>query len=382
MLKYDEHIIYLSKREGYNHWSIHPDLEIDDEKHIIIQSIDPEQDEVDLQMMRLNRNLSVMEGVVRDHYLTFNTFDNLDIKYVLRQGKYDYFEVITYHGDLIVSNSKGQTRPIKGMYSKMKYICYSKSNLVRFSNFQMFRDRYLSTSDRCHPHVASSHDGRFSGICLGTADIKNQMRTGRSASRVDHYENLLYIDSFIRWESLEGGPYGRMVDFYSPYKGEIINYNTAMVSKVISELPQKNLDLAISTERLEIDRGQISDLLIGIEGIKKNTFDSREFRENLVELTPVTRKETSNVYFRGEKIDIHIGITEEDRNVIIKCAKTVYDQINDRMVTAITNRINNIINTYFYTDDTENENTEVLQHEEENEIPGNSYEEAGEIDNF
>ena len=121
----------------------------------------------------------------------------------------------------------------------------------------------LSASKQNHPHVYESCIYLSSGIarseestfCLGSHDIVTDCRRGFIDTNSDNLleisvPNLMKIlatlNSYIRWESLEGGPYHRMEYDYGDIKSSITNHGLINVGSSSSSTTNSYVNSVVS----------------------------------------------------------------------------------------------------------------------------------------
>ncbi len=129
-----------------------------------------------------------------------------------------------------VFNSKDEKHFIKGVYTKFTLNYHKIDNKYYLKHFKMFRDNYTAFElkegylfSHCIPnessviedmiYIANTHC-KFQDMCLGSSELAHITDTYKFLKNIDFTDLFLIIDSFIRWESIEGIPYCYMFNIY------------------------------------------------------------------------------------------------------------------------------------------------------------------------
>lgn len=131
--------------------------------------------------------------------------------------------------DITITNSNNDTHNIKDLYMR-----FTLSEDLKISTIKGFRGT-LSPVEWVygyqHSHLGgnnakkSCYDEKFSGFCLGGGtEVPSLMAEIDIAERFDENLYILFLyslDAYVKWESVEGGPYRHMKN---------INYSTSLTS--------------------------------------------------------------------------------------------------------------------------------------------------------
>lgn len=140
---------------------------------------------------------------VIDRYYTFN--------YTYTGLSYDHpiLEFIYLHDDFDITNSRNEIYTIKGLASTWNYTLIGRN--VTYDNVKGFRTKVtdLESGHRGyrHSHLRANQMYDHTAYCLGTSDVSSRKRSHTAIEDLDILYDVVIMDSFVRWESLEGGPH-------------------------------------------------------------------------------------------------------------------------------------------------------------------------------
>ena len=138
-------------------------------------------------------------------------------------------QILIYFPEFTIKNSSGDTHKILDLYVVLKPVLCS--NGPNFGNsIYGFRTTLTDkeySSGYIHSHIISTdvyfehfslNDYAYKSFCLGSSEVIDIMQILNNSSSFDKnmFELLLLtLDTYVKWESLEGGPYIRMstIDF-------------------------------------------------------------------------------------------------------------------------------------------------------------------------
>jgi len=135
--------------------------------------------------------------------------------------------ILIYFPKFNISNSEGRTHEILDLYIRLEFNGildtgpYLKSQITGFRTTLTEKEK---SSGYIHSHIYSdsdyfdyfneNYDGcNYRSFCLGTSEVGDliQLIIGAETFDKNLFELfLLTLDSYVKWESLEGGPYIRM----------------------------------------------------------------------------------------------------------------------------------------------------------------------------
>lgn len=163
--------------------------------------------------------------------------DKIDVELYIAVDPYDsYCFIMLSHGDCEITNSLGQKHLMKGVYSRVKFY-WRYSEEVRLRDFAIFRSEYSMFeyyNSYIHSHCNFNPGTReFMHTCMGSAIINQKIKEYDKLEDIDWLQLFLYMDSYIKWESLEGGPYRKIDQLYSSWLG--------MLPRTIDFFKQNNI---------------------------------------------------------------------------------------------------------------------------------------------
>jgi len=127
---------------------------------------------------------------------------------------FERFYIIIHYPDFIISNKNGTTHPIKDLYVRFS-VELKTDGKIYLSKIQGIRGTmtpmeisYGYIQSHLHPYYGSDHVVNWQPFCLGKAPVELTRMVFNGEFNLDTFELFLYsIETFIKWESLDGGPY-------------------------------------------------------------------------------------------------------------------------------------------------------------------------------
>ena len=241
---------------------------------------------------------------------------------------YTFPQILIYFPEFTIKNSSGDTHKILDLYVVLKPVLCS--NGPNFGNsIYGFRTTLTDkeySSGYIHSHISSIdvyfehfslNNYVYKSFCLGSSEVIDIMQILNNSSSFDKnmFELLLLtLDTYVKWESLEGGPYIKMSSIsntqainrkfinYPEFKEEA--YNIISDNKAIQrkwEYVHINGDIRVvnntnfvnSLKKLFIDNGKVYLLCKKEIGIYREISE-----ENLSSSSTFNNK---YIMFRGEK---------------------------------------------------------------------------------
>ena len=217
--------------------------------------------------------LGILESLYKNKY-----------DYNLHTGKYVYGDTIKYYScdmfiniyypKVTITNSAGQTHTINKLFIKLSFYFNSPGRIFfsQFSGTRLEMTTHELLSGYMHSHlpmmplleVQNDMELEFGSFCTG-AGIFNIYKTSKDLPISSTVANSLFglftaIDSYIEWESLEGGPYIKMEDIEKKAKirssltskVNINNIETININKSVLKYILKNGKFSILNNKLII----------------------------------------------------------------------------------------------------------------------------------
>lgn len=259
------------------------------------------------------------------------------------------------HDDFTIINSREQKYVIKGLFSLLRYSV--KSNSITFMNPQGGRTKmtYLDYSRHyIHSHIPQSRYP-YEYYCLGMSDIRERKDVRFSLDTVDVFYDIILMDQFVKWESIEGSPY------YSIQR--IIEEDYSNDSRENLELTEENLnnfkftlryssslkmflskiDYSDTSENSMIDISK--DTCRGYMNKRNGNYGiSRGYIDRIMLKSSFDMLNNHKYYFRGHKYAEVESFTVEEVNLILNSmySKTVSDTSKVEL------QVNKIINNEIF----------------------------------
>lgn len=281
---------------------------------------------------------------------------NWDMQNDLRSELLNHYIVYIKFPEIEISNKNDNKHIIKDLYVKIGYKINGSN--VKLTELQGYRGKMTyeeHSSKYSHSHLPSSGLNSFAPFCLGSsemADLKNDWVITEDDFDQILFELFLYqLDAYVRWESLDGGPYFRMT--------EIRIQNSARVSKeemvsafrkVISDKIKIPCKWDNSSLRFVFENDIIINILTTNEigpmtyttpsGIEVPPDSSARVMLNNIKSLNDDYQTNSKLMFRGEKVIKIInndGLkVEDDDNLIMRTKAGIAEYVNK----VLTNRMN------------------------------------------
>jgi len=120
------------------------------------------------------------------------------------------FNVLIHYPEVIITNSKGYTHKIKDLFVVLMFYA------GRLEDIKGFRTTFSSkefVSGYMHSHLPVGDIHRVNSFCKGSSEFNDIVIKFKNHEVTElTFKHLLFsINSFIKWESLEGGPYIKIV---------------------------------------------------------------------------------------------------------------------------------------------------------------------------
>jgi hypothetical protein len=150
-------------------------------------------------------DIKALEDVIKHHF----TSDNYEITNV----ENNYLDIVLKYNDITLTNSEGSSHFIKSIFIKLRFNKITK----RFDNSMQGIRGDLSVkelnSGYSHSHLRTSQNS-WSPFCLGSSEIAGILTDLNDDNFNDaKFDLLLYnLEEYIKWESIEGGPYFRIAN--------------------------------------------------------------------------------------------------------------------------------------------------------------------------
>ena len=300
------------------------------------------------------KNLS---DLLEAHYDMTGSFDSIDIKLAGQDIIHNLFtihyDVIIKHGDIEIKNEYNEFTLLKGVYTKTSFM--SNIKRTKFRDISIFRDTFNEIEAKLqyvhsHGHRINILNSRpynkgFSSMCLGTAAI-TKFKRGRKHQ--DMFMYLAYLDSFLRWESLDGGPYIKIHELYHLACGNKFEIKNVDIDDIIYKNAE-NITAFID------NKGEISassDIVNHIEdeNLKCVSKSGHVMSEDGWHVNHIIDSETPRIFdpsvkFKGE--DIKIRIIDYDNSKMKKYVQSCFNHVPQDIGNEITKRVNQILKIYY-----------------------------------
>lgn len=253
-----------------------------------------------------------------------------------------------YHGDIEIINSLGHKALIKEVYTKTFIIADERGMKFRDLNILRTCINIIEAEKKfCHSHAPglSTFRPSWSSMCLGDSELyKHFFKRKRKHTDMSLYS--VYLDTYLAWESKEGGPYSTIESVYNcPIDDSSVNISIDDVN--VDNLIYKYADVFQVVDyngKLTVS----SDFMnhIEIEGVRKtnsygNYFDFDIFKTT-TSYTGGNDVECSSATFKG--VPLRMAIKDIDKDELMSYMPTIYNRPPGNLMDTIKNRVSSIIN--------------------------------------
>lgn len=131
--------------------------------------------------------------------------------------------LLVYYPEVTITNSAGRTHPIKELYVKVALsevgTLDSKFTIHRTClSEDEIRSKYIHSHvlPKSYYHIDGTNYHGCETVCLGSGELESTLSLLYDNFDRDYFELFFHqLDTFVAWESLEGGPFVFMSSMYS-----------------------------------------------------------------------------------------------------------------------------------------------------------------------
>lgn len=340
---------------------------------------------------KLINNLTEKEIDFAEHifYLTADVFgeNNVDILFEDRQKTGILFDLVIHFKRITIKNSLDFKHIIRDLYVKF---CFDDVNKIK-TDLKGARTTFTNkeyASQYGHSHLpATSKNGTYQTFCLGYDSFRASLYELHKDFTFIKFQVFLYeLDQYIKWESIEGGPYRFIKDIGKTNEisrgssidaskdnylviNQILNnlndwgiiqsknvvtncdmfyINSERLENSISNYLNSNLDFVKNTIFKNMDKltnnflvKKINNSYYSIEEIK----NSENVRVSNLNNFIANNKNDFNgkpVYFKNERVTLKIYKDLDDNNL-----QNFLYYLHPRLLNEISIYLNNLINEYY-----------------------------------
>lgn len=179
----------------------------------LVEKMRLEKEERRMAMIKKHKKLVFTKERVEE--IAVDIFGEERVDVVAGNGNGDGFDVIIHFPEIGITNSEGAGHVIRDLYVKLSVTpkldkLGSKTDYKAFIEFSGRRRTFTLKeweSGYIHSHLHSGHWG-WSGFCTGHSAFRSLLEeTMLSVTEEAWTTLLLSIPNYVKWESIEGGPY-------------------------------------------------------------------------------------------------------------------------------------------------------------------------------
>lgn len=237
----------------------------------------------------------------------------------VREGEGYGLKILVHFPEFYITNSLDQSHKIRDLYLKLEFGRPPGVTLRTYSASRTTLTQAEKQSRYGHSHISKSiTEGKWGGFCLGEGPINSQVqsliRYGISDRDFNTFEMFLIgMESYLQWESIEGGPYIYIADIKRRMKIETVpvEHLEDTLKKYINVCNYKGFSI-VDKKRIVIDHND-DDFLKSLLPVVRNEHkvnrdaEGRYYNEGKnIEYPDLSLNET----FKGELL-IQKVITDE-----------------------------------------------------------------------
>lgn len=317
-----------------------------------------DEDIVERSYLKFQPVIKNLHDLIEAHYDMTGSLDDIDIRITNYYGHADnptalqiVYDVTIRHGDVEITNEYDECTLLKGLYTKS--IFHSSIRRTKMSNIHMFRDTYNEIEilgSYMHSHVpgillSREYNRCFKEMCLGSASI---VKFKRGRKYQDMFMYLAYLDSYIKWESLDGGPYKKISELYSVASDSGLEIKNIDVTDIIYD----NADKITAYIDPEGNVAASSDILnhINNDELKCVNIHGCTMKEDgwhidyLLDADKPRMYECSDV-FRDKHLKIRV--IPFDNSTMKKYAQSCYKHMPEELGKKVVKRVNELLKLYY-----------------------------------
>lgn len=262
--------------------------------------------------------------------------------------------VAVLHDDFTITNTNEQKYIIKGLMSKLIYRITDSGTVILW-DVRGVRTKLTYFDKQVHYKHSHLRSGLSEeNYCLGISDLRTRRQTNVALSNFDIVYDISILESFVRWESLEGGPHYRMKDMFQIRSVSTDVSNVELTEELIDRINVKMLfDRPSRMFRSKVELNITNTAPIDISTDTDEFYAYRPAtnycvtRTYLMDNLPVKRDKfriSQQYYFKGHKNVETTEFTKEEIDLIVNSFFT-RQLLN---ATSIQSIINNIVNNDIY----------------------------------
>lgn len=288
------------------------------------------------------RDIKALEDVIKHHF----TSDNYEINNV----ENNYLNIVLKYNDITLTNSEGSSHFIKSIFIKLRFNKITK----RFDNSMQGVRGDLSVkelnSGYSHSHLRTGQNF-WSPFCLGSSEITGILTDLNNADFNDaKFDLLLYnLEEYIKWESIEGGPYFRIANLNYGESTRETSFSSETLNEIYEDFLSEELlfnttfDVSLKKIKIVNDDLFIKNLSAVCPESAKGKYINGTFVKNLT-YDAIVRKAKSFLenktffIFKNEKYPkMYIEDTLADDATELVPQKSVVNHVIEKIETKINN---------------------------------------------
>ncbi len=315
---------------------------------------------------KYNEYYKVLNKIYTDFHYVYGNTDNLDVTFHLHAID---FKLITFHGDVEVTNSYNEKHLITDVYTRMELYYDTDDDEYKMYSFKMFRGSYSSfellwgymfshcKTFECYIEndvidVKESYLD-FKSVCLGSSELKDTLykQHSKDVQNIDLIQLFLLSDSFIRWESIEGGPYRYIGAVYGDRFGKLIHTHIKGIEHIMPNLIRdKRLKPFISKNQLKIENSSLHLVCNDLVEEKYRNFSrlNKAYHKTKLDYYQSTKEQSvlTDVYFNNEPVVLKIRPL--DISIYQKYIDSIFCRVSIDITDKIEDQINKALSAYSF----------------------------------
>lgn len=354
-------------------WSfIHPSKIKDYPESVVVRRIT--SDTFNIQDYQYRRIFELLDHIVSGYAVINPSLDNFDLVMRVGYGIVEKLFIIEDKGDFEITNYMGHTHLLKGVIieTPVEVIVTSQRKIdvdeepqgvhdveyaYVFKGFNMMRTEYSSHETYyCHSHLDETFPYNPEYMCMGASEL-GELFTNSNQYRYMHDTDFsvyaMYCDTFIRHESIDGGPHHKMAGIYtesSPVVATIRYTDNIGQDTDLSEpsflVDGKNVNVTVTPYGVSISLDEVKRLMRE-SGCSREAYYSQRYDPEWYDKDYDFREcgvFHTEYRFRGSTLDINVTDDAYDYD---KYARTIFNDVDENQARAYAEYFNEILRSKF-----------------------------------
>lgn len=337
-------------------------------------------DEFTIDSLRFTPFIELLEKVLAGATLMEQDYEVLLVEQEDSPYTHAKYRIVyrTKLGDVMLTNSQGHKHQLRGMYAQACFLVSPEDDNGEYNVDSIAFARDVVDVIECiggfqHSHTTTMFNhgdynldripmrngqGEYDSwrqVCLGNSPLNNWVSYAHKTADFDMIEFITYIKNFVKWESLEGGPYRTIEDLYSKAVGIDTPEVTSKQRESFSSIAQDSrLQYTVAPSGVCIDESSIQNIVpdyipdtnhYSVRFNKKFGGEDKVARLNATYQAALYTYCDSKLYYKGH--NLQVDVVPVDYDEVYENVKLCMKDPNPRIVICIRDEFNSILSKHF-----------------------------------